>query len=189
MIKLSVNETKWSSLLARTSALTLYISIWIFDFGPVKLPGLWRNGPLGQNYWNLWLACKPKQLYGPVNYRDFRETSPRSENRCGNWHFLIWNRVRAWRTGCIPPSKNLRGVPRPEYIVSCKSRFLAPSWLFCNQGAADAKNWKKGKVLTLYQTYSSRLIAKGLGILRPFATKLQTSFPVNPSYGFPPAKL
>ena len=47
VIKLSVNETKWSCLLARTRALILYISIWIFDFGPVKLPGLWRNGPQG----------------------------------------------------------------------------------------------------------------------------------------------
>ena len=45
MIKLSVNETKWRSLLARTHALILYISFWIFDFGPVKLPGLSRNGP------------------------------------------------------------------------------------------------------------------------------------------------
>ena len=45
MIKPSVKETKWSSLLARNSALILYISIWIFDFGPVKLPGLSRNGP------------------------------------------------------------------------------------------------------------------------------------------------
>ena len=45
MIKPSVNETKWSSFLARTRALILFISIWIFDFGPVKLPGLSRNGP------------------------------------------------------------------------------------------------------------------------------------------------
>ena len=45
MIKLSVNETQWSSLLARTRALILYISIWKFDFGPKKLPGLSRNGP------------------------------------------------------------------------------------------------------------------------------------------------
>ena len=44
MIKLSVNETKWSSLLARTRALILYISIWKFDFGPEMLPGLSRNG-------------------------------------------------------------------------------------------------------------------------------------------------
>ena len=46
MIKLSVNETKWSSLLAWTGDLILYISIWIFDFGPEKLPGPSRNGPL-----------------------------------------------------------------------------------------------------------------------------------------------
>ena len=43
MIKLSANETKWSSLLAGTRY--SYISIWIFDFGPEKLPGLSRNGP------------------------------------------------------------------------------------------------------------------------------------------------
>ena len=46
MMKLSVNETKWSGLLARTHAFILYISISIFDFGPEKLPGLSRNGPL-----------------------------------------------------------------------------------------------------------------------------------------------
>ena len=45
MIKLSVSETQWSSLLARTRALIRYISIWIFDFGPEKLPGLSRNRP------------------------------------------------------------------------------------------------------------------------------------------------
>ena len=45
MIKLSVNETKWSNLLARTYALFLYISISIFGFGPEKLPGRSRNGP------------------------------------------------------------------------------------------------------------------------------------------------
>ena len=48
MIKLWVNETKWSTLLARTCALILYISIWIFDFGHEKLAGLSRNGPLEQ---------------------------------------------------------------------------------------------------------------------------------------------
>ena len=36
---------KWNRLLARTHALILYISIWIFDFGPVELPGPSRNGP------------------------------------------------------------------------------------------------------------------------------------------------
>ena len=60
MTKLSVNETKLSILLARTHPLILFISIWIFDFGPVKLPGLSRNGPLASNIhtsfqtWRLW---------------------------------------------------------------------------------------------------------------------------------------
>ena len=45
MIKLSVSETKWSSLLASTQALIPYISIWVFDFAPKKLPGLSRNVP------------------------------------------------------------------------------------------------------------------------------------------------
>ena len=43
MVKLSVNETKWSSLPARTRALILYISILMFDFGPEKLPELSRK--------------------------------------------------------------------------------------------------------------------------------------------------
>ena len=49
MIKLSVNEKKWSNFLARTRALILYISILIFDFGPEKLPGLSRNELQGSN--------------------------------------------------------------------------------------------------------------------------------------------
>ena len=46
MLKLSVNEKKWSSLLARTHDVILYISIWIFDFGPEKLPVLSKNWPM-----------------------------------------------------------------------------------------------------------------------------------------------
>ena len=34
-----------------------------------------------QKYCNLYLACKQQQLYGPVNYRDFRETVPWREKR------------------------------------------------------------------------------------------------------------
>ena len=59
MIKPSLSETKWSSLLAGTRALILYISIWIFDFGPEKLPGLSRNGPLVTTCTSL-LPCKMK---------------------------------------------------------------------------------------------------------------------------------
>ena len=49
MIKLSGNETKWSILLARTRALILFISIWIFDFGPEKLRDFRETG---HSTWN-----------------------------------------------------------------------------------------------------------------------------------------
>ena len=50
MIKLSVNEKRCSSLLARTRALILFISVSIFDFGPEKLPGLSRNGSQNKHF-------------------------------------------------------------------------------------------------------------------------------------------
>ena len=61
MIKLSVNETKCSSLLARTRALILFISIGIFDFGPETLTGVSRNGPqalssLARSFFSLLLS-------------------------------------------------------------------------------------------------------------------------------------
>ena len=70
MIKLSVNETKWSSLLARTRALILYISIWTFDFGPEKLPGLSRNGP-----WTCTLEA-PQVQVSPSSLAGFVLRSP-----------------------------------------------------------------------------------------------------------------
>ena len=57
MIKLSVSETQWSSLLARTRALIRYISNWIFDFGPEKLPGLSRNRPQVIKKSPKWIIC------------------------------------------------------------------------------------------------------------------------------------
>ena len=77
MIKVSGSETKWSSLLARTSALILYISIWIFDFGSGKLPGLSRNGPL------VWKGFT-WSVNWPVNrawIRQTHEIQRKSENR------------------------------------------------------------------------------------------------------------
>ena len=38
-----------------------------------------------QNYWNCHLVCKQQQLYGPVNYRDFRETDPRALSAVMFW--------------------------------------------------------------------------------------------------------
>ena len=49
MIKLSVNETKWSSFLARSRALILYISIWIFAFGPEIYRDFRKKGPRALN--------------------------------------------------------------------------------------------------------------------------------------------
>ena len=62
-MKLSGNETKWSSLLTRNRVLILYISIWIFDFGPEKLPGLSRNGPLAVTLIGCRKRRKLKALY------------------------------------------------------------------------------------------------------------------------------
>ena len=56
MIRLSVNETKWSSFLARNRALILFISIWIF---------------LGYFY----------LFSGPKSYWAFGETGPWTSNR------------------------------------------------------------------------------------------------------------
>ena len=44
-LKLSVKETKWTSLEVRTRPTFLETLISKYDFGPVKLPGLSRNGP------------------------------------------------------------------------------------------------------------------------------------------------
>ena len=45
-VKLSAKETKWTSLEVRTHPTILENLISKHDFGPVKLPGLSRNGPL-----------------------------------------------------------------------------------------------------------------------------------------------
>ena len=50
MIELSVSETKWSILLARTRALILFISIWIFDFGPKKVIRIFEKRAPGPHY-------------------------------------------------------------------------------------------------------------------------------------------
>ena len=45
-VKLSAKETKWTSLEVKTHPTFLENLISKCDFGPVKLPGLSRNGPL-----------------------------------------------------------------------------------------------------------------------------------------------
>ena len=46
-VKLSAKEIKWTSSGVRTHPTFLETLIKKYDFGPVKLSGLWRNGPLG----------------------------------------------------------------------------------------------------------------------------------------------
>ena len=45
-VKLSAKETKWNLLEDRTHPSFLKTYIWKYDSGPIKLPGLSRNGPL-----------------------------------------------------------------------------------------------------------------------------------------------
>ena len=75
MIKLSVNETKWSSLLARTCALILYISVWIFDFGPVKLLGLSRKGPQAILFFAPFSVVRPTQIFGIFKQKEKKVTT------------------------------------------------------------------------------------------------------------------
>ena len=45
-VTFSAKETKWTSLEVKTHSTFLENLISKYDFGPVKLPGLSRNGPL-----------------------------------------------------------------------------------------------------------------------------------------------
>ena len=49
-VKLSAKETKWTSLEVRTHPTFLEILISKYGFGPVKFPGLSRNGPLFRSF-------------------------------------------------------------------------------------------------------------------------------------------
>ena len=52
-VKLSAKETKWTSLMVRTHPTFLETLISKYHFGPVKLPGLSRNGLQGRVVWKL----------------------------------------------------------------------------------------------------------------------------------------
>ena len=82
MIKLLVNETKWSSLLARTRALTLYICI-LFLLHPIDNT-LVVQYQLVQGSLNYVYIIKKRKLEWRrtyYSYRDFRETGPIIQNR------------------------------------------------------------------------------------------------------------
>ena len=42
-------------------------------------------------------------------------TTSGSENGCGKWYFLVWNRIRIWRTGRHIPTKNSQENPSGKY--------------------------------------------------------------------------
>ena len=44
------------------------------------------------------------------------------ENECGNWHFLVWNRVRIWRAGRSTPIRNSQENPLPPPLPHLRER-------------------------------------------------------------------
>ena len=62
-VKVLARETKLTSLEARTRPTFLETLISKYDFGPVKLPGLSRNGPLAR------LSCNRKVDFYGVNQK------------------------------------------------------------------------------------------------------------------------
>ena len=72
-----------------------------------------------QNCWNLYLACKQQQVYGPVNYQCFRETEPRAALEPGT---AVLRDRRVERSTTLPPGKE-----------SCKSDYyLRNSENYCH---------------------------------------------------------
>ena len=58
-VELLANETKWTSLEVRTHPTFLETLIQKYDSGPVKLPGLSRNGPLDSMLLRQWKKIYP----------------------------------------------------------------------------------------------------------------------------------
>ena len=61
-----------------------------------------------------------------------------SENGCGKWHFLVWNRVRIWRTGWHTPtptknSQESAGISRPSHLSLFHPNGTLFCWLHWNQ--------------------------------------------------------
>ena len=131
MTKLSVNETKWSSLLARIRALILHISIWIFDFGPEKLTGLSRNGPLQDcswvdlpsKEWHLWTANGQKTWQHSsiclFQGDEWFHTKGRPQEHILNTKTLKQKVSHLWLTFCQSfPIWLIQPIVLPVYIVT-----------------------------------------------------------------------
>ena len=118
MIQLSANETKWSILLARTRALILFTSIWIYDFGPEKLSGLWRNGP-----WPGCLHVKKQnilQLHNAMRNKYYQMRT---------WYIQV---KFIWSSIAIVTSPIRHLVCPPRHHKFCISTFFYFSWGDCN---------------------------------------------------------
>ena len=132
MIKLWVNETKWSSLLARTRALILYILVWIFVFGPEKLPGLSRDGPQvrkrvwisGHEVWKVW----KNDIFRSEIGSGFGEPGATLPPNLVPRAFPLKNgflRERPWGRGWLPP-RIPRSTP-PGFAVFPRHEARSPS--------------------------------------------------------------
>ena len=71
-------------------------------------------------------------LRSNLSYDDNFCLKARSENGCGKLHFLVWNRVRIWRTGRHTPTKNFQEYPPPRGGAGGVQRWLHTSdgWTF-----------------------------------------------------------
>ena len=142
---LSLNETERSSLLARTRALILYISIWKFDFGPETLPGLSRNASL--NRWFYTCSLRRNRFFQKKAAREtnsFKITTYSLQTPTSSFCFVLypyWSKekqrqvkqiklvVKDEHYQHISPPKD-----RQKCLWHCSNRFCdvtAPSQLSC----------------------------------------------------------
>ena len=72
---------RWVSNLGKDDIISVYLKIYVTFCGK---PHVWKL---------VWIL------------------DARSENGCGKWHCLVWNRARIWRTGRDTPTKNSQEYP------------------------------------------------------------------------------
>ena len=148
MIKLSVNKTKWSSLLARTRALILYISIWIFDFGPEKLPGLSRNGPLDLWDWllNCCLIIKRNPLYFRCLFSISLATGTKTQSyNTDSFHQSkrgLFRFAHGAGTDTFPWEWNSTDALKVEMVLLCMDHFVAGRVLDAFKTHFDVRSWR-----------------------------------------------
>ena len=103
-------------LLARTRALILFTSIWIYDFGPEKLSGLWRNGP-----WPGCLHVKKQnilQLHNAMRNKYYQMRT---------WYIqvkFIWSSIAIVTSPIIPRFCPPPPPPPPRHPKFCIKHFL-----------------------------------------------------------------